>query len=166
MIRMFDFSLILSSINLIFVLILVIITYKYVKQLREDIRTSRMINFTDQVLKLHELTIEYPELMKVYKGHSNLKVDLKDKESIRRWWFIIMRFTYWEQMFVQFREGIIDKSSVNMWFNFMKTTIRECPEFQRAWKEIRDNWDKRFIVLVDAIIAKDDKKIRKMLRKN
>lgn len=159
---MISFSLMLGISNIILMALLVYFAYKQISKLKKqidgfkkDVETSRLISFTDQAFKLHGMIIEYPELMKIFKGLTGFEsFDFSnfDSEKAQRTWYIIMNLTFHEQMLEQHKKGTIDKEFYDSWSKFLMSVINECPEWKEVYMNTHDYWNEDFRKDVDARI--------------
>lgn len=150
----------LGILNSTFMAFLVIFAAQQISKLKKqiagstkDVETTRLISFTDQVFKLHEIIIDHPEIMEVFEGFSGFKFfDFKKLDSVKaqRIWYILMRLTFYEQMFEQHKEQIVDRTTFNLWFNFLINAVNECPEWKEVYTNTKEYWDKDFTKELDA----------------
>ena len=111
---------------------------------KKDIKTSKLTNTTDQFFKLVEMIIQNPELSKLFEGHPNFRIDHNDKEAVKKRWYMILRFSSWELIYLQYKEGLINKEDMDIWLHFMLSTLQNCPEWYDLWQKTQKDWDGEF----------------------
>lgn len=144
-------NVLLTATTVLLTAILAFLTYRYVTvtthqldSFKRDVRTAKFLAASDHLIKIVDMIFEHPELSKLFEGHPNFPINHNDPDAVRRRWFIILRLSCWEFIYLQYKAGILDQQDLSIWFHFMITTLNHCPEWRKVWTETKADWDPNF----------------------
>jgi hypothetical protein len=114
-------------------------------------RSQAYLNITSQVMELNQFQALHPEIYEIFQ----LETPTKEQQRKEMWLFFSIVNLY-ENVYLQWKEGIISGETFNGWKNAMKEDFK-LPGFKRQWKASRDSYPKRFAEFIEKEIVEISK---------
>ena len=102
-----------------------------------------------------ELLITNPNLVKVVLKAEHHFLELTEEEYVIFYEFTVWRLAGWEQAFLEFRAGIVDKELWIAWDGVYRHVVVGKPGYSEFFNKTRSEWDSRFMKYVDSIIENE-----------